>query len=526
MRPSRCMKNDMATESVWAKAGAPATATIKNGERVEVLVIGAGIAGLSVAYELTRRGYHPLVVDDGPVGGGQTGRTSAHLSCALDDRYYELSSIRGEEAARLAAASHSAAIDEIERIVAAEKIDCGFARVSGFLMLAPGDGPDELEKELDAGTRAGLSLVRLTNAPFTSFRTGPCLEFPNQAELDPTQYLTGLVRAVEAAGGRVVTDVHVKDVAASETERKVTLKDGRTLRAGSVVVATGSPISDVFAVHTKQAAYLTYVVAMRIPTDAMPHILLWDTGEPYHYVRVACDPAHPEDQLLLVGGEDHRTGQADDQTERFARLESWARQRFPFVQQRAYAWSGQVYETLDGLGYIGKDPGSPDGVFVVTGDSGMGLTHGAIAGKLIADLITSVENPFAELYEPSRKVPRAIGEYVRDNANVAVQYAAWLTSGDCKAIDSIPRGSGAVIREGAHKLAVYKDVAGEITTCSATCPHLAAVVAWNDAEKTWDCPAHGSRFDCKGKVIQGPANTDLPDASEAEVPAVQVARAS
>lgn len=503
------MKNDMATESVWSKSTAPGTRTIDDGERVDVLVIGAGIAGLSVAYELTRRGVCPLVVDDGPVGGGQTGRTSAHLSSALDTRYEELRFIRGDDAARLAAESHSAAIDEIERIVAAEKIDCGFARVKGYLMLAPGDAPNLLDEELEAGKRAGLPLTLLENAPIASFRSGPCIEFPDQAEMNPTQYLSGLVRAVEKAGGRIVTDVHVSELAASASERKITLNDGRTIVAGSVVVATGSPINDLFAVHTKQSAYLTYVVALRIPRDAMDHLLLWDTGDPYHYVRIVADPARPEQELLLVGGEDHKTGQADDQTSRFAHLEEWARQLFPFAQERAYAWSGQVYETLDGLGYIGRDPGSEHGVFVITGDSGMGLTHGVIAGRLIADLITGIENPWTALYDPSRKVLRAIGDYLLDNANVAVQYGAWLTGGDRKAIDQIPFGSGAVIRDGVHKLAVYKDATGNVTTCSATCPHLAAVVAWNDAEKTWDCPAHGSRFDCKGKVIQGPANSGL-----------------
>ncbi|MBK7402328.1 MAG: FAD-dependent oxidoreductase [Myxococcales bacterium] len=503
------MKNDMATESVWSRAATPPTGALQDGERVEVLVIGAGIAGLSVAYELTRRGIPALVVDDGPVGGGQTGRTSAHLASALDDRYYELASIRGEDAARLAAESHAAAIDEIERIVAAEAIDCGFARVSGYLVLAEGDDPEVLDRELGAGTRAGIALARLPDAPIASFRSGPCLEFRDQAEMNPMQYLDGLVRAVEKAGGRLLTGVHVRGVATSASDRKVTLEDGRTILAGSVVVATGSPINDLFAVHTKQAAYLTYVVALRIPNGAMPHLLLWDTGDPYHYVRCVADPAQPGQELLLVGGEDHKTGQDDGHVPRAQRLEAWARQRFPFAKERAYAWSGQVYETLDGLGYIGADPGSQEGVFVVTGDSGMGLTHGVIAGRLLADLITGVENPWTALYDPSRKVPLAIGDYVRENANAAAQYASWLTRGDYEALDQIPHGSGAILRDGAHKLAVYKDAAGQVTTRSATCPHLAAVVVWNDGEKTWDCPAHGSRFDCKGKVIQGPANTDL-----------------
>ena len=335
------------------------------------------------------------------------------------------------------------------------------------------------------------------------------------------RFLDGLRRALQKRGGRVVTNVHVLDIH-DQSEGRVTLADGRAIEAASVIVATGSPINERFAVHTKQSAYMTYVVAMRVDPGAMPHLLLWDTGDPYHYVRVTAAPDEPGTELLLVGGEDHKTGQVHDQDARFARLEAWARERFAFVRETEFSWSGQVYETLDGLGYIGKDPGSRERIYVVTGDSGMGLTHGTIAATLLSDLVTGKQSALAELYDPSRKVPRAIGDYVLQNANVAAQYASWLTAGERDEIEQIPWNSGAVIRAGAHKLAVYRDDRGQVTACSATCPHLAAIVSWNDAEKTWDCPAHGSRFDCRGGVIQGPANSDL-EAVNDEKPAATTA---
>jgi Rieske Fe-S protein len=214
--------------------------------------------------------------------------------------------------------------------------------------------------------------------------------------------------------------------------------------------------------------------------------------------------------VLIVGGEDHKTGQADDCAQRFVKLEKWARDRFPFVGEITDHWSGQVMEPADGVAYIGRNPGD-ENVFVVTGDSGNGITHGIIAGMLIADLIAGRKNPWETLYDPSRKTlkPRAIADYVWENANVAAQFRDYVTPGSVKAVHEINPGQGAVLRHGLKKIATYRDANGDLHTFSAVCPHLGCIVRWDACEKTWDCPCHGSRFDALGCVVNGPAISDL-----------------
>jgi len=475
---------------------------------VDVCVVGAGIAGLTTAYYLLQEGKTVAVIEDGGVGSGETGRTSAHLSCALDDRFYVLEQLHGEAGARLAAHSHAFAIDEIERIARENAIVCDFRRVAGYLFRA--DRPDDshLDKEFDAARRAGLEVSWADRAPFTSFNTKRCLLFSNQAEFHPLRYLSGLADAVRGLNGRIHTQTRVVSVEGGSPAR-VTTKDDRVITAGAVVVATNSPINDRFSLHTKQAAYRSYVVGLTTGKGMVPHALYWDTGDPYHYVRVAEDPGDATSEILIVGGEDEKTGQIDDTHLPFESLERWARERFPAMGAVQFRWSGQILEPNDGIAFIGRDPGGEKNVYIVTGDSGNGLTHGTLGARLNADLILGRTNPWEPLYDPSRVTLGSVKEFLKENLNVAAQYTDWVTSGDASSVDAIPRGKGAVIRRGLKKVAVYKDQAGRVSECSAVCPHLGAIVRWNDQEGSWDCPAHGSRFNTDGNVLNGPSPVNL-----------------
>jgi glycine/D-amino acid oxidase-like deaminating enzyme/nitrite reductase/ring-hydroxylating ferredoxin subunit len=473
----------------------------------DVCVVGAGIAGLSTAYELLLRGFRVVVVDDGPIGGGETARTTAHLSNALDDRFVHLARLHGEEGARLAAESHAHAITRIETIAAAEGIDCELRRVRGYLMQKAGEDPKALVVELTAARRAGVSGAQLVErAPIPGFDSGPALMFPDQAELNPVAYMAGLARAVRRRGGVIVTDLHVKRVDDGAYPR-VVASDGRVVTASFVVVATNAPITSLAELPLKQSAYRSYAIALVVPEGSVPRALYWDTEDPYHYVRVANEPTDGR-ELLIVGGEDHKTGQdKDGPAARFERLLQWTRERFPLAGEVVARWSGQILEPIDGLAFIGLGPGNAN-IYVITGDSGHGLTHGVIGSIVCSDLITGRPNPWATLYDPSRRTLRALGTFLQEGANTAAQYADWLTRGD-GAVADIPGHSGAVIRRGASKLAVYRDADGACHERSAVCPHLGGIVSWNEAEKTWDCPCHGSRFDAYGRVISGPAVDDL-----------------
>jgi glycine/D-amino acid oxidase-like deaminating enzyme/nitrite reductase/ring-hydroxylating ferredoxin subunit len=500
------------TTSVWmATADTPVEKVLGEDTSANVCIIGAGIAGLTTAYLLAREGKAVIVLDDGPIGGGMTARTTAHLTNALDDRFYELERLFGEEGSRLAAASHTAAIDRVAAIIRQEKIDCEFARVDGYLFIPPNGRIKVLEDELPAAHRAGLTGVRrLERAPLESFDTGPCLHFPQQGQFHPLKYLTGLARAIERDGGRIFTGTHADKIKGG-ADACVTTTGGYQVAADAIVVATNSPVNDRVAIHTKQAPYTTYVIGARIPKGSVPPILLWDAPadlwDPYHYLRIERADDH---DVLIVGGEDHKTGQQHDGAQRWGKLEQWTRNRFPMTTEIEFRWSGQVMEPVDGLAFIGRNPLDDDNVFIATGDSGMGMTHGTIAGMLLTDLIIGYENPWTDLYDPARKTLAAVKDFAQENINVAAQYTDVLTGGDIDSVDEIAKGEGAVLRSGLSKIAAYRDEDGTVHSMSAACVHLGCIVTWNAAEKTWDCPCHGSRYDANGAVINGPANSDLP----------------
>jgi glycine/D-amino acid oxidase-like deaminating enzyme/nitrite reductase/ring-hydroxylating ferredoxin subunit len=504
------MEHSGNTQSVWmATATRPDFAPLARNTSVDVVVVGAGIAGLSTAYLLGREGKSVIVLDGGPILSGETERTTAHLASAMDDRFMELERLHGVEGSRLAAESHAAAIALIERIVREESVDCGFERVDGYLFAPAGGARRFLEEELAAAQRAGLTGATLIDrVPLTTFNTGPALKFPNQAQFHPLRYLSAVANAIVRNGGHIHAHTPVDTIEGGDHAFVRTVA-GNVIHARSIVVATNSPINDRVVIHTKQTAYRTYVVGFRISRDLIPTALYWDTAEPYHYIRLAPGPAGGDHDVLIVGGEDHRTGEPDNAEARYRRLEQWTRERFP-AGEVTFRWSGQVQEPVDCLGFIGRNPMDRDNVYVATGDSGQGMTHGTLAGLIITDLIIGRENPWARLYDPARSSgTRDLGEFVKDGVSMAMQYAKWLTPGDTDTEDSIPRGSGAVIRQGAHKLAVYCDEEGHLHECSAVCPHLGGIVSWNAGEKSWDCPVHGSRFDCFGKVMSGPAKEDL-----------------
>lgn len=500
------------TTSLWMDtAELPGFEPLRAAVEADVCIVGAGIVGLTAAYLLGKAGKRAVVLERGPVAAGNTKRTTAHLSNEIDDRHSEVIRIRGLDNARLACQSHREAIEQIEAIVRAEGIDCDFERVDGYLFLAPGQDGQLLEEELRAVHEIGWSAVeQMSRAPVDGFDSGPCLRFPGQAQFHPLKYVQGLCRAIHRDGGRIYTHSRVEEIAGGATTTTTTHERG-SVRAGATIVATNSPICDWVAIHTKQAPYTTYVVGLRVDAGQIPHALFWDTQDPYHYVRLQTvnGTAAGVHDVLIVGGEDHKSGQADDGARRFAALEAWARERFPGLREVAYRWSGEVFETLDGVAYIGPDPAGMENVFVATGDSGMGMTHGTLAGILLRDQVLGVDNPWSGLYDPRRKPIRAAGEYIRENLNVAAQYAGWLGPGEVRSVHEIAAGMGAVIRRGLKKLAVYRDHDGQLHACSAMCTHLDGPVAWNSTEHTWDCPCHGSRFDPTGKVLNGPALHDL-----------------
>lgn len=500
-----------ATTSPWmAGRGLYEAAPLKESVEADVCVIGAGIAGLTAAYVLAGEGKSVVVLEDGDLAGGETGRSTAHLSTALGTRYHELEELHGEPGARLIAESHAAAIDFVEKVVADEKLECGFRRLDGYLFWPQDADLAELGLELAACERAGVQVSREQRAPLDFLDTGPCLRFARQAQLDPVRYLSGLARAAARRGARIFTRSRA-ELLEGEPLR---VRAGRgVVTARAVIVATNAPIDDRVAISSRQAAYRTYVIAAELPRGTVPPLQLWDTVDPYHYVRVQPAAAGAELDVLLVGGEDHKVGHAADAEERWARLESWTRARFPMMGAVTHRWSGQVQESADGVAFIGRHPTDPRDVFVITGDSGNGTTHGTIGGILTADLALGKTNDWSSVYDPARVPVFAAGDFLKENLDNAMQYLRYATAPDeVVSLDQIPPGCGAIVRRGLAPVAAFRREDGTVVERSAICPHLGGVVCWNQAERTWDCPVHGSRFLATGEPVTGPANEPLGEA--------------
>lgn len=496
------------SESLWMETRLQAFPPLEKDINVDVCIVGAGIVGLTCAYTLTKQGKSVAVIDQGPIAGGQTARTTAHLTWALDDRYYLLEKMFGEQGARLAAESHSAAIDYIEKIILDEKIECDFERVDGYLFVPPEDSKAILDKELTAIQKTGLEIIKLAECPLSSsFDIGTCLLFPRQAQFHILKYLQGLIKAILKHNGKIFCSTHVSNI---EDGFPCTVKteSGLKISANSVIVATCTPINNRFFIHMKQAAYRTYVIAGSIPKGSVPKGLYWDTPDPYHYVRIQKHASNPHLDWVIVGGEDHKTGQDQAIDAKYDHLEEWARLRLPMLGKIEYRWSGQVFEPIDSIAFIGRNPMDKN-IYIATGDSGNGLTHGTIAGILLPDLILGRENNWKDLYEPSRKTLSAAAVFIDETLNVAIQYGDWFTPGEINKIDSLSPDEGIILREGLKKIAVYKDAQNRVHTNSAFCPHLGGCVRWNHGEKSWDCPCHGSRFDGCGNVMNGPAINNL-----------------
>lgn len=406
-------------QSVWmATAQAASYPPLAENLRAEVCVVGADIAGITTAYMLTQAGKSVVILEDNVIGSGATGRTTAHLSNALDARYFEIERMHGEKGARLAAQSHSAAINRIETILTKERITCGFERLDGYLFASPGEATEVLEREREAALRAGLSEVDFVERAPLAFDTGLCLRFPRQAQFHPLQYLAQLADIIVYDGGRIFTGTRVEEVDEGPSVR-VRTQAGFIITADALVIATDTPINNRFATYTKQAAYRTYALAARVATGSVARALYWDTLDPHHSVRLQTsasagqateDKCQRDYDLLIVGGEGHKTGQADSAENHYARLEAWMRERFPRVEAIEFRWSRRIMEPVDGLAFIGPDPLSPKNIYIVTGDSGNGMTHGTIAGILLTDLILGRENAWKILYDPVRVTRRAVGK--------------------------------------------------------------------------------------------------------------------
>jgi glycine/D-amino acid oxidase-like deaminating enzyme/nitrite reductase/ring-hydroxylating ferredoxin subunit len=494
----------MEKASLWKKEATAFKSFPKLDENkdTDVVVIGGGITGLTTALLLTDAGKKVILLEALNIGDGTTGFSSCHLTTDLDEEYQNIASDFDEDIMRLVADSRKAGINFIEKTCRSKNIACDFQRVPGYLFTEMAEDVSRLKDEFEFASLAGLNVSLTDNLPL-SFGQRKALKFENQAQFNAQKYLNGIAAYLRENGCGIFENSRVSHVEEKDDYFWVRTSSA-IVKAKNLVMATHTPVF-FNVLQAVIAPYRSYVMAAKLNSGNYPEGLFWDTAEPYHYIRTY---ESNENKYLVVGGEDHKTGHEENSEKNFQRLEKYIRERFD-VQEISFRWSGQYYEPADGLPYIGRSPFSRKS-YLATGFSGDGLVYGTIAGLIISDLIMGKENKWEEAYDSTRLTPAASAyDFIKENTDVVKHYVADRIKAEAKELSEVKPGEGKIVTLDGQKIAASRDENGGLNACSPSCPHMGCFVKWNNSEKSWDCPCHGSRFNNKGEVIYGPAVKSL-----------------
>ena len=500
----------MSANSYWKTTELPQFPALSANLNADVVIVGGGITGVSSACLLKRAGRRVVLLERHRCGQLDTGNTTAHLTCVTDRPLRKLADTLGRDHAQAVWDAGLSAIDQIHDLVGEAGIECDLARVPGYYHAAISGQTDEradLQRQAEIANELGFPAEYQESVPLFG---RPGVRFPNQAVFHPLKYLAGLLQSIPGDDSHVFERTEA-DHFESDGDR-VRVHAGRfSVACERVVIATHAPISGLKGMlgatllQSKIAPHTTYAIAARVPARSVPRACYWDTSDPYYFLRLA--PAGPGSDLAIFGGLDHKTGQAADSVERFARLENTLREYVPAATVE-FRWSGQVMESHDGLPLIGW---AAEQQFVATGYAGNGMTFGTLAAMMTRDAICGRKNPWSELFDPKRTTLKGgTWNYLRENADYPYYMIKdRLTRSESISPEALPRGTGRILVLDRRRVAVYRDAEGRLTLRSPVCTHMGCIVHWNEAESTWDCPCHGSRFRPSGEVLAGPAETPL-----------------
>lgn len=491
------------TRSLW-KAKAPKTnfPALAKDINVDVAIVGGGITGITSAYLLAKEGKKVAVLESHELAGGTTGDSTGNLYKMVDKRLHHIQSKWNEETARVVAESRAAAVDLVEGLIKEHDIKCDFKRVPWYLFSETNKEDETIEKEIESAKKYGIKADMLHELPIP-VKVSEAIKVEGQAQFNPAAFVRGLAEKIDPQNCQIYENSNVHHI--EKGENLVLSTQRGKVTAKKVILATHSP-KGIYPVQTAIYPYREYAVAAKLNSGDYPDGIYWDTEATFHTSMRTYKNA-TGNYVLVLGGH-HKVGQEDNYERFFEKLEQHARKLFD-VSEIEYKWSAQHYKPADGLPYIGES--SDDNIYFATGFSTDGLTYGVLSAMIFKDLLNERENKWAELYKAKRFTPlKSAKNYIKENINVAKQYIKDLPGkADAEDFSEIRTGEGKVVEVEDEKWAVYKDGTGKTHCHSAVCTHMDCIVDWNDAEKSWDCPCHGSRFEATGDVIEGPAFSPL-----------------
>lgn len=503
------MKFRMKRTSYWIDTGPISTfPALGRDLKVDVLVIGAGLTGVTTAHLLKKAGLTVALIERERIASIDTGHTTAHLTYVTDKSLHVIVKDFGQDHAEAGWDAGAAAIDEIEAIVRREGIDCEFTRLPGYVHVpldgSSGDDADDLKKDADIAREMGFDAAFLESVPHFGV---PGIQFADQAKFHPRKYLAHLIDTIPGDGSYVFEETEAAEF--DEKNSRVRASN-YWISFDRVVIATHNPLvgfSNIAAAtlfQTKLSLYSSYAIGARTRRGALPLAMFWDTKDPYDYLRI---DRHDDYDYVIFGGEDHKTGQGEAKDTCFNKVLTRLRKIVPEAEIEN-RWSGQVIETNDGFPFIGENA---DRQFIATGFCGNGMTFGTVSAMMARDWATGAQNPWTKLFSPDRKVTGEIWDYLRENKDYPYYLIKdRLARPEADSVRELERNAGMIVKSKEGKIAAYRDSDGNVHKCSAVCTHMGCIVRWNDAEKTWDCPCHGSRFKPTGEVMAGPAELPLP----------------
>jgi glycine/D-amino acid oxidase-like deaminating enzyme/nitrite reductase/ring-hydroxylating ferredoxin subunit len=502
------MKRDGNRNSLWQDTtpenGQTGSTAMTPPTTFDVIIAGAGITGITTALELQKAGLSVMVAEAQTIGFGTTGGTTAHLNTFMDTPYHVIAQKFGKSDAALVARAAQDALQLIRSNVETYSIDCGYKELSAHIFSQDDKQGSELESIFDSSRECNVAVERTTEiaipVPFEK-----ALEFTGQATFHPGRYLNRLAEVFREGGGQILENCRITNV--EEGEPHQIISSLGNFKARHFIYATHVP-PGVNLLHFRCAPYRSYAIAVKLRDEnAYPDKLVYDMYDPYHYYRTQ---EIDGEKYLIVGGEDHKTGHEANTEGCLRKLEAHVRKYFD-VKEVTHQWSSQYYEPNDGLPYIGTLPGHPDNMYVATGYGGNGMIYSNVAAMTLTSLITGVEHDYISLFDPNRiKIVAGFSNFVKESADVVGKLIGKILPDEkLHELADLAPGEAKVVNYDGDKVAIYKDEQGKVFAVNSACTHIKCDVAWNNAEQSWDCPCHGSRFSKTGEVLTAPARKDL-----------------